>query len=345
MSKKDLVLGIDIGSHSLKVCQLKKNPHKYKIVALGRALLPKNAVLEGKLKQPAQIAETLSGLLSNLKIRNKKVGFSLSGDAVIIKKISLPAMSVSELEEYILTEAEQYIPYDIDSVYLDYHNLHTAKTDRTDVLLVAAPKELIDGYLRMFTTLKLTPVLADVDIFALENSYENSHPEKENVAIVDIGAAKIKINILVNGISSISRDAELGSTKLTTDLANALAIDFDTAEAIKVGKKKRTDNQQLIEKVFFSTCTEWILEIKDAIDIYRINHPRHPLKRLIIGGGGSKVDGFQELLSRETGLTVELFDPFANFDFDRKKFNPAYLESVGPEMAIATGVALRHSVI
>lgn len=347
MSKKDLVLGIDIGSHSLKVCQLKSASNKTQVIALGSALLPEDAVSDGNLEQPDEVAAILSALLKNLKIRNRKIGFSISGYSVIVKKINLPIMSDPELEEYITAEAEQYIPFDIDDVYLDYQNLHTGKKDddRTDIMLVAAKKEVVDDYLQMFATLKLTPVIVDIDGFAFENSYEFTRPATENIALVDIGASKMNINILANGISAVARDILLGSRQLTEELADALGIDFDAAEAIKIGKQQKVEDRQTIEEVFFTTCNQWVLEIRKAIDLYQANNPKQPLKRIVLGGGGAKVVGLTDFLARETGLKVELFSPFASLDFNRKKIDPAYLKSAGPEMAIAAGIGLRHSVI
>ncbi len=347
MAKKDFVLGIDIGSHSLKVCQLKYAARAPRVLALGSTSLPEDVVSDGTLEQPDQVAEALARLLKNLKIRNKRIGFSVSGYSVIVKRINLPMMEKEELEEYILAEAEQYIPFDIDDVYLDYQDLRTGRgaSGRTDVMLVAAKKDVVDGYLQMFADLKLTPVLVDIDGFAFGNSYEFTHTLNTNVALIDIGAVKMNINILANGVSFVARDVMIGSNTLTEDLSDALDVDFDIAEDIKLGRRTQEEQRAVIEEVFLNTCTQWVLEIKKAVDLYHSNNPKQPLKKIVLAGGGAKVSGFTDFLSKETGLPVVLFNPFASFDFDRKKIDPAYLKIAGPEMAIATGIALRHSVV
>ncbi len=347
MSKKDLVLGVDVGSHSLKICQLKYVRNTPQIVAVGSTFLPEGAVSDGSLEQPDEVAEALARLLKNLKIRNRKVGFSISGYSVIAKKVNLPVLSSEELEEYIETEAEQYIPFDIDEVYLDYQDLHTGSEagERTDVMLVAAKKDVVDGYLQMFSSLKLTPVLVDVDGFAFENSYEFAQSSGANVALIDIGAVKMNINILANGISSLARDVLLGSNMLTEDLSEALGVDYEVAENIKIGREVPSSGKDVIEDIFLKNCTEWVLEIKKAVDFYHSNNPQTPLTEIVLAGGGARVVGFAGFLGRETGLPVSLFNPFSNFDFDRKKIDPVYLKAAGPEMAIAAGIALRHSVI
>lgn len=347
LSDNNLVVGVDIGSHAVKVCQLKRTEKGYAVIALGSAVLPEGAVDDGTLIESEIVGKIISNLFSNLKIKNRKVGFSISGYSVIVKKVNLAVMDDKQMEEHIMAEAEQYIPFDIEDVYLDFQSLKssTEKADRTDVMLVAAKKEVVDDYLDMLRSIDLEPVLVDVDGFALENTYECSGAQVENVALVDIGASKMNINILSKGMSVVARDIVVGSRQLTEQIQGALDIDFDEAEAIKIGQSPAGENRQLIEEIFSSTCTQWVLEIKKAIDLYNANNPETPLQRLVLSGGGSKVVGLADFLSHETGLEVELFNPFKRMSANTKKIDADYLDSIGPEMAIATGIAIRPSVI
>ncbi len=347
LSQKDLVVGLDIGSHAIKVCQLKKMSSGYSIVTLGSAVLPEGAVDDGTLNEPEIVGNAISKLFDNLKIKNRKVGFSISGYSVIVKKVNLAVMDDDKLEEHIMAEAEQYIPFDIEDVYLDFQDLKTAQsdTDRTDVMLVAAKKEIVDDYLEMLQGLNLNPVIVDVDGFALENTYEYNYQDQENIALVDIGASKMNINILAQGISVVARDIIVGSRQLTEQIQNVFDVDFEEAECIKLGSIPADDRKQEVENIFSTTCTQWVLEIKKAIDLYHSNHPDQPLKKLVLSGGGAKVAGLSDFLTRETNLEVELFNPFMKMDFNHKKIDTNYLKSIGPEMAIATGIALRPSAI
>ncbi len=346
-SQKKLVVGLDIGSHSVKVCQLKRTSTGHEIITLGSTILPEGAVEDGTLNEPEIVGKAISELFQNLKIKNKKVGFSISGYSVIVKKVNLAVMGDKQLEEHIMAEAEQYIPFDIEDVYLDFQDLKTGskETERTDVMLVAAKKEIVDDYLEMLRGLKLTPVIVDVDGFALENTFEYNYQKNENVALVDIGASKMSINILSRGISVVARDIIVGSRQLTEQIQNVFDLEVEEAEALKLGSKQDEEKRQELEDIYSTICTQWILEIKKAIDLYHSNHPDHPLKKLILSGGGSKVSGLIDFLSQETGLDVELFNPFLNMVSNSKKIDPHYLKNIGPEMAIATGIALRPSVI
>lgn len=347
LSQNELVVGLDIGSHAVKVCQLKRTSSGYTILTLGSTVLPEGAVEDGTLNDPEVVSKAISDLFINLKIKSKKVGFSISGYSVIVKKVNLAVMGEAQLEDHIMSEAEQYIPFDIEDVYLDFQDLKTGlkETDRTDVMLVAAKKEIVDDYLDMLGSLNLTPVIVDVDGFALENTFEFNYQKNENVALVDIGASKMSINILSQGISVVARDIIVGSRQLTEQIQNVFDIDFEEAEGLKVGSIQDEEKREEIEDIFSTTCTQWILEIKKAIDLYHSNHPDHPLKRLILSGGGAKVSGLIDFLAQETNINVELFNPFLKMSSNRKKIDPDYLEDIGPEMAIAAGIALRPSVI
>jgi len=347
LSREQLVVGVDIGSHAVKVCQLKRTEKGYAVATLGSSVLPEGAVDDGALNEPEAVAKIISELFKNLKIKSKKVGFSISGYSVIVKKVNLNVMEDDKLEEHIMAEAEQYIPFDIEDVYLDFQDLktNTPDSDRTDVMLVAAKKEIIDGYLEMLQSLGLQPVIVDVDGFALENTYEYNHPKNENVALVDIGASKMNINILSGGISVVARDIVVGSRQLTDQIQNAFDLTYEEAEALKLGNVPANEKQPQIETIFTSTCTQWVLEIKKAIDLYHSNHPDEPLTKLVLSGGGSKVLGLTDFLTSETSLPVELFNPFENMVVNSKMIDPEYLKAIGPEMAIATGIAIRPSAV
>lgn len=344
MAQKDnLIIGVDIGSHAVKICQLQKAGKGYKLLAIGSTALPLGAVEDGALHDPEAVGKAIASLLKNLKIKNKKIGISISGYSVIVKKINLEEMEDDALADYIKAEAEQYIPFDIEDIYLDFQKLPSKRegADRCDIMLVAAKKEVINGFLTMLQGLKLKTVLIDVDGFALENIWETTTEQVANVALVDIGASKMSINIISEGVSVLARDIVIGSEQLTNQLADKLNIDYVEAEKIKLGLIPAGENPGKIEEIFMQTCTQWVLEIKKAIDLYLANNPDKPLASLVLSGGGSKVRGLLDYISRETGLEVIAFNPFAKMTFDEETFDRNYINLIAPEMAIAAGLAIR----
>lgn len=347
LSTGKLVIGLDIGSHSVKVCELKTTDRTYTVVNLGSATLPDGAVEDGTLHDPEAVGKAITELLANLKIKHKKVAISISGYSVIVKKIHLAVMEDQQLEKYITAEAEQYIPFDIDDVYLDFQDLktNTEGSDHTDIMLVAAKKEIIDDYLDMLRGLGLQPVVVDVDGFALENIYESTYPQKESVALVDIGASKMNINIISNGMSVLAKDIVIGSRQLTEQIADTFDIPTEEAEALKLGQVPAEEKQSQIAQIFIATCTQWVLEIKKAIDLYHSNPANKPLDKVILSGGGAKVAGLVDFLQRETNVPTEVFNPFIKMLSNPKQIDTEYLNTLGPEMAIAAGLAIRTSAI
>lgn len=339
-----LSVGLDIGSHSIKICELTKTAKGgYKLLSLGSALMPPDALEDGALLDPDAVARVITTLVNNLKIKGRKVAISVSGYSVIVKKINLEVMTEKELEKHIHEEAEQYIPFDIDDVYLDFQDLktNTDEEERTDVMLVAAKREVVDGYLNMLRTVGLKPVVVDVDAFALENAFEANFSLRENVALIDIGASKMNINIITNGISTLARDVVLGSRQITEQIQSRLNLPYEDAEALKLGARPAGDRHEELERIFADICRQWITELKRALDFYASNYPDAPIDKMILSGGGARVSGLADFFSQEIGLTVETFNPFAAAEVDTSAIDSAYLKAIAPQMALAAGLATR----
>ncbi len=347
IKSQNLSIGLDIGSHSIKVCELAQSGSGYRLLSLGSTILPQNAVEDGILQDPDAVAQSITALVSNLKLQGKKVSISVSGYSVIVKKINLAVMSASELESHIQSEAEQYIPFDIDDVYIDFQDLktNTEENDRTDVMLVAAKKDVVDGYLTMLRSVGLKTVVVDVDAFALENAYGANFGIEDNVALVDIGASKMNINIITGGSSILARDVILGSRLLTEQIQSKFDISFEEAEAIKVGQTPPGDKKKELADIFMATCAQWSTEIKRALDFYSSNYPDEPISKIVLSGGGAKVKGLCEFFQKETGIPAEIFNPFVNTNFNDKKIDSEYINFIAPEMALSTGLATRPVVV
>jgi len=343
--KEQFPIGIDIGSHAIKVCQVAKSGDNFRIISLGTAKLPDGAVEDGILQEPEEVARTITTLLNNLKLKEKSVAISISGYSVIVKKINLSVMAEKDLDDYIQAEVGQYIPFDIEDVYLDYQDLHTntADYDRTDVMLVAAKREVVDGYLSMLQSAGLKVVIVDIGAFALENIYDTNYSLEENVVLVDIGATKMSINIVSQGISVLARDVVVGSRQLTDQIQNRFGITTEEAEGLKMGYEPVEEKQKDLDEIFASTCTQWALELKKAIDLYYTNNPDMALNKIILSGGGSRIQGLDQFFAEEIGLEVETLNPFRKIQTDNKNIDKEYLDYIGPEIAIALGLAIRPS--
>jgi len=185
-------------------------------------------------------------------------------------------MSEEELTENIQLEAEQYIPFNVEDVNIDFQILGTSedKADRMEVMLVAAKKEVIDDYASLIKKAGLSPHVVDVDFFALENAFEANYDATESggVAMVDIGASKMNINVLKNGVSMFNRDASIGGYQITEDIRQRFGLGFEDAEKVKLGLASDKVPLQDLEAIFVSAATNWSTEVKRAIDTVTSMH-------------------------------------------------------------------------
>ena len=234
-SKSKNVVGLDIGSSAIKLVELKeKKGGAFQLVKLGIERLSPEAIVDGSIMDSSMVVETIQKLNTDRAVKNSNYATSLSGHSVIIKKITLPAMSPEELAESIQWEAEQYIPFDINDVNLDYVPLTAPGSgDNIDVILVAVKKEKINDYTSVISQTGKVPVLVDVDAFALQNAYETNYDVEDGkvLALVNVGASVTNVNILSSGSSSLFwRDITFGGNQYTDAVQRELSLSFDQAE-------------------------------------------------------------------------------------------------------------------
>ena len=196
------------------------------------------------------IVSTIRDLIQSQRIRHKEAGIAISGHSVIIKKITLPAMTEEELEESIQWEAEQYIPFDINDVNIDVQVLTPEASDQgqMDVLLVAAKKDMINDYLAVVQEAGLTPMVVDVAAFCVENAFETNYdlPSSDTIVLVNIGASVININVLADGTTAFTRDISMGGNQFTEEIQKQLSVSYDEAEALKLGGGATVDADSVV---------------------------------------------------------------------------------------------------
>ena len=344
-TNQEKYIGVDIGSHAIKVCHLAHGRKGLYLKNIGLANLPPSSIIHGVIKEPQVIANTLQSLINHLNIKTREIVFAISGYSVIIKKINLPVMSEKELSQSIQYEAQQHIPFDIKEVNLDFQILSPVKgdMDTMSVLLVAAKKETLSAYQEIIDLSGLEASIADVAAFALANAYENSHPlDAAPVALINLGAGQITLHILNQNGPIFTRDIFLGGRQLTEKIQSLWNLSFEEAEKIKLGKNRSPDQMDKIGPSVLSVVQNWTDEIKQVFDVLIASDPETKPTKIILSGGSSLMPGLTQLLSKGLQLPVELFNPFSQFRIDPEVFDPNYLQSVGPQLAIAFGLALRQ---
>ncbi len=346
--KTKSIIGLDIGSTSVKAVECAVKSKGIELVRVGVAKLPPEAIVQGAFLNSAAVVSAIQEAIAIAGIKSKQVATAVSGHSVIVKKISLPAMSREELDESIRWEAEQYIPFDINEVNLDFQIVEGSEVDgQMDVLLVAAKKDLIDDYVQVITDAGLQPVVIDVAAFAVENAFHanyESSPE-DVVALVNIGSQVVNINIVSRGAPAFTRDISTGGNAYTEEIQKALSISWEEAERMKVGGSRHEESQEVVPQEVEDSIrqvTETVLgEISRSLDFFAATAAESRIGRVFLSGGGSLVSGLESAFQGKTNLPVERLNPLARI-VPASSLDARMLEDLGPALAVATGLALRR---
>ena len=340
------LVGLDLGSSAVKAIELKPVAKGYKVTAFGSEPIPPDSIVDGAIIDGAAVVAAVRRLFESRKIKTREVAASLSGNAVIVKKISLPVMTEAELAESIYWEAEQYIPFDIQDVNLDYQILDGRDTGKgtMDVLLVAAKNEKISDYTGVIGQAGRSAVVIDVDAFALQNAYEANYGADANAVVVllNAGASATNINILSGEQSVFTRDISIGGNAYTEALQRELSLPFEQADQLKRGQTVNGTTYEDARPVLRAVTENVMLEIQKTFDFFKATAASDRINRIVISGGASRAEAFSEMLADRFEAPVEPFDPFKKISFDAARFN-ADVREVAPTAAVAVGLALRRA--
>ncbi len=343
-SKKIEPIALDIGSTYIKLVQIKGSQKSYHLVKFGMVPLPPEVIVEGAVMDAGRVVDAIKELLAANKVKVKEAVISVSGSSVIIKRIQVSDMTDEELAESIKWEAEQYIPFSIDDVNIDFQKIGPgAMEGQADVLLVAVKKDKINDYVNLVKEAGLEPVVMDVDAFALGNMYElNYEAEAGTTALLNIGASVMNINILKDGVSTFTRDVTVGGNRYSEALQKDFGLSTEDAEKVKRGEDVDGVDKQQAAGILSSVTEDIVTEIQRSFEFYRSTAGSEKLARALISGGCTRIPGFLSVLSERLEVPAEIANPFKNIRYDPKRFNLAFMEEAGPMAAVAVGLAIRR---
>jgi len=342
--KKDSLVGLDIGSRSVKVAEIVDTKSGPKLKRFGMADIPAGTIEDGAISDPDTAAETIRQLFKSSNIKEANVAVSIGGYSVIVKKINVQTMPEDQLQETIHFEAEQYIPFDISDVNLDFQILgeNENNPNQMSIFLVAAKKEMVNDYINLVSLAGLNPCIIDVEAFALQNIFEANYDiQDENVALIDIGASKTSLNILKGSSSVFMRDVALGCLQINQKIMSLLDCSYEQAELLKFGEASDKMSAEELKQIVAAVVTDWCTEIRRALDFFYTNYPDDQIKRIILSGGGANIAEFRQLLASEASTVVETLNPLKKFTVDEKAFDPEFIRQIAPQAAIAMGLAMR----
>lgn len=341
--KKGSLVGLDIGSRTIKAAEIIETKKGQVLKKFGMTDIAPGLIEEGTINDPEDVAESIRQLFKSYNIKQRNVALSIGGYSVIVKKINVQTMAEEQLQESIQFEAEQYIPFDISDVNLDFQILgpNENNPNQMNVFLVAAKKEMVNDYVNLANLAGLTPCIVDVEAFALQNIFETNYDtEDENIALIDIGASKTSLNILKGSSSVFMRDVSLGCGQINQKIISLINCSFEEADEIKLGHQLDKISKEEMKEITSTIVSDWCTEIRRALDFFYSTYPDDQIKRIVLSGGGGNIAEFRELLAAEASAAVETINPFGRFSVD-DNLDPLFIKEIAPQAAICMGLAIR----
>ena len=339
------LVGLDIGSSSLKAVELTKSKKGYQLTGFAVEPLVPDSVVDGAIMDAPVVAAAIKRMFTGGKFKPKAVATGISGHSVNVKRVIVPAATPDEVEASIQMDMEQYIPFDIAEVNMDYQVVGPGTTPMEeagmDVVLVAAKKDKIQNHTNVISLAGRTPDVVDIDAFALQNAFEANYDADPyaTIALLNIGASLMNINITKGGMPLFVRDVSVGGNQYTDILQKELQLNFQEAEDLKLGKTGGGE-AEMVQPLLESITDMLIMEVQKTFDFFRETYPTETITQVLISGGTSNMFGLAERLQETFGHPAQVLNPFKSIAVG-PKVDGAKVRSLGPALAVAVGLALR----
>lgn len=341
------VVGLDIGSSGVKLVELReKKGGEFQLVRLGFEPLSPEAIVDGSIMDSSLVVDAIHRLNDSTGVKSANYATSLSGHSVIIKKIQVPAVSEEQLSESIRWEAEQYIPFDINDVRLDYVVLGDGRTgrDAMEVLLVAVKRDKVNDYVSVISQTGKTAALVDVDAFAVQNAYEVNYGlnTQKTTALVNTGASVTNINVVAHGTTVFWRDISFAGNQFTEALQREYNLAFEQAERLKKGETVDRYSLADARPVLDSVSAEMGNELQKTFDFYSATSSEGPIEEIVLSGGCALTPNLEQVLRERLGMPTEIMNPLRRIQRREGDFEADWLKTMSPRLAVAVGLAVRR---
>lgn len=340
---KNLV-GVDIGSTSIKVCELKQGRRGLSVVKFAYAPLAPQVIVDGQVMDSSAVTESLARIFKDAKIRHKAVAIGVSGQAAIIRKISVPLMTTEELDEQIQWEAEQHIPFDIKDVQIDHQVLRRNPDEgQMDVLLVAAKRDQIEDYAQLVRAAKLRPMVCDIDAFSVQNLFEFTRglDPSQTIALINVGASLSSLNIISGGISAFSREIANGGNSVTDEIQRTLNVPREQAEAYKCGDGQDGIVPEQVLEIVEGASDAIAAEIQRSLDFFMATGGETDIGRIFVTGGSAGLAPLAQAIEQRSRIPVETWLPTDGLDVAGKDVPQDTLSRHALQLSVALGLGLR----
>ena len=338
-NKENKLIGLDIGASSIKLSVLSKAKTDYVLEGVSVAPIPRSCVLDGEIFNIDAVTKILRGMVNAGNFQGLKTYSGVSGSGIVVKRIVLPLMSEEELDYHIKWEAEQYIPFPIESVNIDYDIVMKGESKMV-VVVVAAKKSLVSSHSAVVNASGLVMGGIDLSSFALYEMFKQNYEvtEKESEIILDIGSSKTMLTIVENGLIVSVKEVESAGDFWTIQIQSLLNLTFEEGEILKQNQDGTMPKE--VEKVLESEITKLAYEIKQMIDIYEETSAKK-ISEISVTGGSTRIPWLRQALEATINIPVNTINPLKSIVFDKRVFQLSYLTDVLPFLGISVGLAIR----
>lgn len=343
--KSSKSVGLDIGSSLVKIVELDHSNEIPILTKYSVTKLPPEAIVEGEIMDRSLVIEGIQQAMTNAGVEGLNVVSAVSGRAVIVKKVVMDKMNPDDAKEAIFWEAEQHVPFDIDDVCLDFQVLkEDVGANQMEILLVAAKKEMVNLHAELIRDAGFSPIIIDVDSFAVQNAYEATLTEEwtKVSGLVNIGSDVTNINIVHNRIPLFTRDLSVGSTVFVENLQKELGLSFEEAEAIISGEREVEDNDR-VRKIIAGACDDLSMGIERSISFLKTAGDAEQIDEVIISGGGARIPWLVETLNEKHDMEFRINDSLTAVEQHETLMESSEdLERVAPLLTVSLGLAMRR---
>ncbi len=341
------VLGLDIGSNTIKIAELSISKKGMVLEGFATVPTPYESVSNGYLSNVSSVSESLRNILTDLNTKTKSTVTGMAASSVIIKKITIPRVENKVLQETIRFEAEQYIPFDLNSVALSFVPLNVNSSNETmDVLIVAAQNEVILQYMEAVASSGMQCSIMDVNSFALANCFELNYGilKGEAIGLLNFGHEVTNFVVIYDGEVIFSRDLSLGGLNFTSEISRSMGITQSEAESFKISAVSGMAVPDEVHSIMSSENERFVEELKNSHDFFIASNPERKVDRFYFSGGTSLNLQLIEKIAQNLQTPFEKFDPFKKIKVDSKKINLNYASQISTFSPIAIGLASRGKV-
>lgn len=339
------IFGIDIGAHSIKVCEVSGSPKKFKVDKFGSFVLSEAAIIEDEFQKPSEITEGLQEAMTRAGIKSKTGCIGLYGPNTMTKRLNVPEGTKEEIEDHIMWEAEQYITFGADESQISFHIIGDNEGGGKDALVAASRTETVESFSNILAEAKVTPKIVDLNVLALSNIFEEVYADDlseygQGSLIIDFGAQSTKVIVYKRGGPIFTKELQIGGSLVTEEIQRQMGVSYEEAEDLKTNGDEKGNLPEEILAIISSQIDQQISEVRKSINFYVTQGSAEKVNYCFVTGGSSLLPGLVEKLSSSTGLEVRRIDIFSGIKIDEKKAGQG-LEHLSAISAVAIGLAMR----